>query len=50
MIGAVPPPYTGHSISFSKLYEALSIDVEDVQYINTAPKNKHITSIRHLQF
>jgi len=43
MIGAVPPPYTGHSISFLKLYEALSADVEDVVYINTAPKNKHVT-------
>ena len=46
MIGAVPPPYTGHSISFLKLYEALSEDIEnieDVTYINTAPKNKHVT-------
>ena len=43
MIGAVPPPYTGHSISFLKLYEALLEDIQEVSYINTAPKNKHIT-------
>jgi glycosyltransferase involved in cell wall biosynthesis len=43
MIGAVPPPYTGHSISFSKLYQSLLKDIEEVEYINTAPQNKHIT-------
>lgn len=45
MVGPVPPPYTGQSVSFEKLKLSLQSDltVSEVLHVNTAPKKAHIT-------
>lgn len=52
MIGPVPPPYTGQSVSFEKLRSSLSKSSPqdiDVFHVNTAPKDgAHITGYMSL--
>lgn len=49
MVGPVPPPYTGQSVSFEKLKSSLenqSQGSEHVYHVNTAPKGRgHITGL-----
>ncbi|ARU26807.1 glycosyltransferase family 4 protein [Cellvibrio sp. PSBB006] len=49
MIGPVPPPYTGQSVSFQKLKASFceqSTDPIRVYHVNTAPKgNEHVTGL-----
>lgn len=40
MVGALPPPYTGQSVSFKQLVQSFEeVDDVNVRVINTAPKN-----------
>ena len=45
LVGPIPPPYVGQSISFKKLMDSLIIDKEinqEISHINTSPKNRNI--------
>lgn len=45
IVGPLPPPYTGQSVSFKKLKEELESDqhISHVYHVNTAPQKAHIT-------
>ncbi len=45
IVGPLPPPYTGQSVSFKKLKEQLESNhrIGHVYHVNTAPQKAHIT-------